>query len=197
MTLKPSTPERTKVFDRRAINRKIQREMGQDYTSAVDYCLQQGITPDQVGMVEPQRFQLHVVEPTNLQEPSLIPSLCPHFQRYTAEAVLGVVAGGAGLASLAVQLLECIQKLHNLHANIRDAPIEIREILDEVDLLDNVLTSYHSLPGADFEACLAPTLVQKQALGYCFKVLEILRNIACELETTMQKFKFKAMDKLG
>lgn len=56
-------PERTKVLDRRAINRKIKREMGQDYTDAVDYCLQQGITPDQVGMVELQSFQLHVVEP--------------------------------------------------------------------------------------------------------------------------------------
>ncbi|OQV10668.1 hypothetical protein CLAIMM_14635 [Cladophialophora immunda] len=56
-------PERTKVLDRRAINRKIRREMGQDYTDAMDYCLQQGITPDRVRMEELQSFQSHVVEP--------------------------------------------------------------------------------------------------------------------------------------
>ncbi|KAK5556558.1 hypothetical protein LTR46_005750 [Exophiala xenobiotica] len=101
--------------------------------------------------------------------------------------ILGVVAGGAGLASLAVQLLECIHKLHDLHANIRDAPVEIREILEEVDLLGDVLTSYLGVSGGATRTCLVPTVVQKQALGRCSKVLDILRNIAQELETTMQR----------
>jgi hypothetical protein len=100
--------------------------------------------------------------------------------------ILGVVASGAGLASLAVQLLECIEKLHDLHANIRDAPMEIREILDEVDLLGDVLTSYLGVSGGATRTCLVPTVVQKQALGHCLKVLEILRNIAHELDTAMQ-----------
>ncbi|KAJ9500893.1 hypothetical protein H2202_003451 [Exophiala xenobiotica] len=100
--------------------------------------------------------------------------------------ILGVVAGGAGLASLAVQLLECIHKLHDLHANIRDAPVEIHEILEEVDLLGDVLTSYLDVSGGATRTCRVPTVVQKQALGRCSKVLEILRNIAQELETTMQ-----------
>ena len=105
--------------------------------------------------------------------------------------VLGVVAGGAGLASLAVQLIDCIHKLHDLHADIRNAPEELREILDEVDLLGDVLTDYLGVSGAGTRTCLVPTLVQKQALGRCFKVLEILRNIAHELETTMQKSRTK------
>jgi hypothetical protein len=100
--------------------------------------------------------------------------------------ILGVVTGAAGLASLAVQLLECIHKLHDLHANIRDAPAEIREILEEVDLLGDVVTSYLGVSGGATRTCLVPPVVQKQALGRCSKVLEILRNIAQELETTMQ-----------
>ncbi|KAK5452822.1 hypothetical protein LTS15_006970 [Exophiala xenobiotica] len=100
--------------------------------------------------------------------------------------ILGVVAGGAGLASLAVQLVECFHKLHDLHANIRDAPTEIRDILDEVDILGDVLTGYLGVSEGATRTCLVPTVVQKQALDHCSKVLEILRNIADELETTMQ-----------
>ncbi|KAK5242386.1 hypothetical protein LTR96_007223 [Exophiala xenobiotica] len=105
--------------------------------------------------------------------------------------ILGVVAGGAGLASLAVQLLECLHKLHDLHANIRDAPVEIREILDEVDLLGHVLTGYLGASGGATGTCLVPTVVQKKALDQCSKVLESLRNIAHELETTMQTSRTK------
>ncbi|OAL38019.1 hypothetical protein AYO20_02852 [Fonsecaea nubica] len=103
-----------------------------------------------------------------------------------AEAVLGVVAGGAGLASLALQLFEVSQKLHELRANIRDAPVEMREILDEADLLRTILAEYLHLSGAADKTCLMPTLVQKQALDQCLKVLEILRHMAQELESTMR-----------
>ncbi|KIW79526.1 hypothetical protein Z517_06138 [Fonsecaea pedrosoi CBS 271.37] len=103
-----------------------------------------------------------------------------------AEAVLGVVAGGAGLASLALQLFEVSQKLHELRANIRDAPVEMREILDEADLLRTILAEYLHLSGAADKTRLMPTLVQKQAVDQCLKVLEILRHMAQELESTMR-----------
>ncbi|KIX99458.1 uncharacterized protein Z520_05034 [Fonsecaea multimorphosa CBS 102226] len=103
-----------------------------------------------------------------------------------AEAVLGVVASGAGLASLALQLFEVAQKLHELRADIRDAPVEVREILDEVDLLRTVLTEYLNVSGSANNSGLGPTLVQKQASGQCLKVLKVLRDIAHELETQIQ-----------
>ncbi|KIW59334.1 hypothetical protein PV05_03788 [Exophiala xenobiotica] len=92
-----------------------------------------------------------------------------------AETV-GLAAAGVGFASLAVQLVDCIHKLHDLHANIRDAPMEIRAILREVDPLGEVLTRYSSLSGAATET----------SLSHCSEVLNILRNIAHELETMMQ-----------
>jgi hypothetical protein len=55
--------EKTTVLDRRAINRKIKREMGQDYTDAVDYCLRQSIPPARVRTRDLRSFQLNVVEP--------------------------------------------------------------------------------------------------------------------------------------
>ncbi|KIW29160.1 uncharacterized protein PV07_04996 [Cladophialophora immunda] len=107
--------------------------------------------------------------------------------------VLGVVAGGAGLASLALQLFEVSQKLHELRANIRDAPADVREILDEVDLLRTVLSQYLNVSGVADTHRLPPTLVQKQALDHCFRVLSVLHNIAQELETTMRNSSSKRL----
>lgn len=103
-----------------------------------------------------------------------------------AEAILGVVAGGAGLASLALQLFETAQKIHEMSTNIRNAPIEIHDILDEVELLRHVLTDYLNLPGIAGQTFPVPTLAQKHALAQCFKVLEVLRDIGSELEANMQ-----------
>ena len=52
-----------------------------------------------------------------------------------AEVILGVVAGGAGLASLSIQLAESAIKLRRLYHSIKDAPSTMKEIADEVEVM--------------------------------------------------------------
>jgi hypothetical protein len=52
-----------------------------------------------------------------------------------AEVILGVVAGGAGLASLSIQLAESAIKLKRLYHSMRNAPETLKEIADEIKLM--------------------------------------------------------------
>jgi predicted nucleic acid-binding protein len=52
-----------------------------------------------------------------------------------AEVILGVVAGGAGLASLSIQLAESALKLKRLYHSMKDAPETLKEIADEIEIM--------------------------------------------------------------
>jgi hypothetical protein len=52
-----------------------------------------------------------------------------------AEVILGVVAGGAGLASLSIQLAESAVKLKRLYHSMKDAPETLKEIADEIKIM--------------------------------------------------------------
>ena len=57
-----------------------------------------------------------------------------------AEVILGVVAGGAGLASLSIQLAESAVKLKRLYHSMRNAPETLKEIADEIKLMSQPST---------------------------------------------------------
>lgn len=52
-----------------------------------------------------------------------------------AEVILGVVAGGAGLASLSIQLAESAVKLKRLYHSMKHAPENLKEIADEIGIM--------------------------------------------------------------
>ena len=52
-----------------------------------------------------------------------------------AEVILGVVAGGAGLASLSIQLAESAVKLKRLYHSMKHAPENLKEIADETEIM--------------------------------------------------------------
>jgi hypothetical protein len=56
-----------------------------------------------------------------------------------AEA-FGVVAGGISVASLAIQILENINRVINFCESIREAPTDIQRILLELQLLSNIIS---------------------------------------------------------
>lgn len=52
-----------------------------------------------------------------------------------AEAILGVVAGGAGLLSLAIQLCESARKLNSIRHSIRGAPESLRDLAFDLETM--------------------------------------------------------------
>ena len=76
--------------------------------------------------------------------------------------VIGVVASGAGVASLGIQLLQIAYGLKGFCASMRDAPAEIAYLIDELLLLTNILKSIWdrrppetsgTIPDATWDAC--------------------------------------------
>jgi N-terminal domain on NACHT_NTPase and P-loop NTPases len=110
-----------------------------------------------------------------------------------ADAVVGAIASGAGLASLAIQIFESIQKLHQLYTSIRDAPKEIHDLLNELDLLADVLRDFTTAANSPLQPLSAPSSTQRRAANHCTTVLNILHDITKEFDA---KIKVSASNKI-
>ncbi|KUJ08876.1 uncharacterized protein LY89DRAFT_540583, partial [Mollisia scopiformis] len=54
--------------------------------------------------------------------------------------VLGVVASGISVASLAIQILDNINRVTNFYASIKEAPTDIQRVLLELQLLSSIVS---------------------------------------------------------
>ena len=53
--------------------------------------------------------------------------------------VLGIIASGVSIASIATQIVGSVQQILDFWSSIRDAPTDIQDLLEEVQLLANLL----------------------------------------------------------
>lgn len=98
--------------------------------------------------------------------------------------VLGIVAGGAGLASLAIQIFDDAQKIKELYSGIRDAPTEFKSLLDEIQLFGTVLAlfandSERRMTNAEFASA------QSQVVRQCQGLYDELHPILIRLSTSL------------
>lgn len=93
---------------------------------------------------------------------TVLPSLPSSAVNNMAE-ILGVVASGNSAASLAIQIVGSLNKVITFYQSIKEAPIEIRQILVELQMLSRIMLKIrivyekHSLPEsgkAMIEGCL-------------------------------------------
>ena len=54
--------------------------------------------------------------------------------------IIGIVASGISIGTLAVQIVGSFQHILDLHSTIKDAPENIQSLLKEIELLGNVLS---------------------------------------------------------
>lgn len=88
-----------------------------------------------------------------------------------------VVVGVAGLASLAIQILQGIQKIRNLYSEVRNASRNVHGVLNELELLVHVLAEYSS------RSFVGPSsTAQDEAMNHCKSVLELLHSVVSGLE---------------
>jgi hypothetical protein len=104
--------------------------------------------------------------------------------------VLGVVASGAGIASLGLQIIENVEKLVDFFSRVHDAPSEVRFILEEVTILGNVLVecSRHQQPLGSNDST---SKARAQAILHCETASKYLSAIVAELEAGMRVSKWQ------
>jgi hypothetical protein len=104
-----------------------------------------------------------------------------------AEA-FGIVASGVSVASLAIQIVENLNKVSNFCESIREAPTDIRRILTELHILSKIVSNIQlvhekrSLP----ESSEATT---KQCLGLIRDDISKLSSLSSNLERKLHSDK--------
>ena len=83
-----------------------------------------------------------------------------------AEA-FAAAASGAGLASLGIQIMGGVIELRDLCSRIRGAPMEIQQLLSELNLLANILEEYESIASAKAEGASAASNALRNAMNSC------------------------------
>jgi hypothetical protein len=105
-------------------------------------------------------------------------------QGLSAMADIGVIGSGLGIASLALQLSDCIAQLKSFWKAVKDAPEEIKYLLEEIETLSFALS--------DFEANDEPKLnIGQEATFKCFqfckKAIGVLDSVIKEVEVEIKK----------
>jgi hypothetical protein len=95
-------------------------------------------------------------------------------------AELGIVASGMGIASLAIQVGDCIVRLKGFWDAIKDAPEEIKHLIEEIETLSLVLSEIET--GLDFgQESTARCLL------FCQKAAKILSDVVTDFEAEIKK----------
>jgi hypothetical protein len=53
--------------------------------------------------------------------------------------VIGLIASGISISALVVQISESVQKLHTFYASVQNAPKDIKDTLDELEIFSQIL----------------------------------------------------------
>ena len=97
--------------------------------------------------------------------------------------ILGVIANGISIGSLAIQLVESLQKIHRFWKLVDGAPKDIGNTIEELqilasifnDLLDQPQSSHRLLPSNSVQVCFQ----------HCCKVIDDLKPIVEKLHTDL------------
>jgi hypothetical protein len=99
-------------------------------------------------------------------------------------ADISLSGSGLGIASLAFQVGDCIMRLKGFWDAVKDAPDEIKHLIEEIETLSLVLS--------DFETSETPELnlgheIMSRCFQYCKKAVGILEVVVKEVEGEIKK----------
>lgn len=99
-------------------------------------------------------------------------------------ADISLAGSGLGIASLPLQVGDCIMRLKGFWDAVKDAPEEIKHLIDEIETLSLVLSN--------FEISEQPELVlwndaTSRCFQFCKKAIGILDSVVKEVEAELRK----------
>ena len=97
--------------------------------------------------------------------------------------ILGVVASGISVGSLAIQLVESLQKIHRFWKRVDGAPKDIGDTIEELQILGRILDGLINQPQSIHRN--VPSTSLQVCLQHCCKVLDDLKPIVEKLHTDL------------
>lgn len=115
-------------------------------------------------------------------------------------AELGVAASAISIASIAIQVGDSILKLKTFWDHVKEAPEEIKYLIDEIETLNLVLSGFSSDETPNGPLSIEPAF-SSRCLELCRKGAGILETVVKEIDVEIGKRKrvgsFKAVLKKG
>jgi hypothetical protein len=102
--------------------------------------------------------------------------------------MLGVVAGGMGIASLAIQIGDGVTKLRDFCNAVKEAPEEVKYLVEEIETLSIVLSEIGA-SGNEEEMAQIGAASLKKCLDLCRRGAEVLCTVVRQAEQEIAKTK--------
>jgi hypothetical protein len=101
-------------------------------------------------------------------------------------AELGIVASGMGIASLAIQIGDCIVRLKGFCDAVKGAPEEIKHLIEEIETLSFVLSGFETNEQPELNPGHEATT---KCFQLCKKAIGILDGVVKDAEAEIKKRK--------
>jgi hypothetical protein len=101
-------------------------------------------------------------------------------------AELGIAASGIGIASLALEVGDCIVRLKGFWDAVKDAPGEIKHLIEEIETLSIVLSDFETSQQPELNLGHEPT---SRCLQFCKKAVGILDSVVKDVEANIRRRK--------
>jgi hypothetical protein len=102
-----------------------------------------------------------------------------------AEA-FGVAAGVFGVVSLSIQLAESVQKVKGFHANVKNAPPRLADLLDEIAEMSDLIKD---LEHEQRSTSIVTSPLMKRCIESSLKAVEYFATFSLELDTRVKRRK--------
>lgn len=89
---------------------------------------------------------------------------------------------GLGIASLALQVGDCVMRLKGFCEAVKDAPEEIKHLIEEIETINLVLSDFEDSESPEHEAT-------SKCFRFCKKALGILDGVVKKVEAEIKKRK--------
>lgn len=100
--------------------------------------------------------------------------------------VFGVAAGAVGVVSLSIQLAESLQKVKAFYASVKNAPLQVAELIEEIEIMQDILSD---LEGGSQTVALSANM--KRCIKVAQRASKGFAKFSEELQASIKKRRYR------
>ncbi|GAB7329277.1 hypothetical protein MBLNU13_g01083t1 [Cladosporium sp. NU13] len=102
--------------------------------------------------------------------------------------VFGIAGGAIGAISLSIQLAESLQKVKGFYAAVKNAPTQVEELIEEIEIMQDILSDLES---GSQSANMASSASMRRCMKVAQRATTSFVAFSCQLQTRVKKSKFR------
>ena len=101
--------------------------------------------------------------------------------------VFGIAGGAIGAVSLSIQLAESLQKVKSFYAAVKNAPTQVEELIEEIEIMQDILSDLES---GSQSAHLASSASMRRCMKFAQRATKSFVAFSGQLQTRIKKSRF-------